>query len=1056
MLGVLLVACGGGPREERVRARPSILLVTIDTVRADHVGCYGSTAARTPNLDRLAAEGVRFEEARSHVPLTAPSHATMLTGVLPPRHGVRGNGAFRLRPEAPSLPEALRRSGYGTAAVVASVVLDRATGLERGFDTYEDNQRQGPKAAFRYLERGASQIETASLSALEHLKPPFFLWVHLYDPHVPWVSPLGEGYDAEIAFADAALGNIVRAAAARAAGDLVVVATSDHGESLGEHGENQHGYTLHRGVLRVPLLLAGPGIPRGRTVAATVGLVDLAPTLADLAGVPLPGAFGLSLRRHWEGEGGGEQAPLWEETLHPLLDAGWAPLRGLLDPRWHFVDAPRPELYDRQGDPDDRVDVAAQHPEQVQALRRKLLAERRSLSDTDPEPQPDAREDDLERRERLAALGYVSAPSRVAPAGGRLDPKDGLPGFLAVEAAEALLERGQAAAANDRIQPFLPRDPTNPRLWHTASKARLRLGDLKGADTAIRRAIALAPGLEFLRYTQAELLRAQEDEEGVRTVLQAILASNPRAVEAALELSAMAIRSGDREGSKAVLRAAQAAGASDPDLLDRLGGHAVLDGKDAEARAYFTQSLALWPEDPVALLALGQADPAHARSGGRDRVVAAVSVLRLPDRAGARPGRRPAGPAGREADAARGAGAGRGRAAARRGGPPAARARQHGSLRAQLLQKRGTQRAPLAIRKTPPSSMGGSMRALRVFLAPAGILACVLAPPGAHAARAPVSDSCRPRVLAPPGFTATVVPWSFHGARRGPRRDPRRRRRLRVRGGRAGASRWTAAPEGWPSSRAPASRGSSGARPRAAGGSRPWRAFLRRYPALFQVEEAQLVLDTKASVRVGERGQYWQVVFRQEASGIPVEHARVLFRVSSGRLVQFGVDRTVPMAASLGKTAGLLTAAQAKDALAGYVGTLLSGDRFTEDGTLLWVPRGVDGPIGAGWRPEIVYRFTFLRAGSTGSWQALVDAKTGEVLRFVDDTDYAALVKASVYTLTNCTDPELCAGFRAVETGVTLPHAALLRRCDLPGNACYTNSRVSTAIRPGGLRHHGA
>ena len=592
--------------------------MTIDTVRADHVGCYGRGDAETPNLDRLAAEGVRFDEARSHVPLTAPSHATILTGVLPPQHGVRGNGTSHLTADASVLAVALREGGYRTAAVVASVVLDRATGMDRGFDSYDDNQRVGPRSAFQYLERGASQIRDSALGALDRLEPPFFLWVHFYDPHLPWVAPSpfadrhpGRGYDAEIAFADAALGDVVQAATGRAGENLVVAVTSDHGESLGEHGENQHGYTLHRGVLRVPLIVAGPSIPRDRVVPNTVGLVDLAPTLADLAHVKLRGATGSSLSRFWR-----EDAPpvadadplLWEETLHPLFDSGWAPLRGLLLRRWHFVDAPRPELYDRLADPDDHVDVASRNPAIVDDLRKRLLALGASIGDVqEPEVDSAATPEETERLAKLASLGYVAAPVPSKPVAGRLDPKDGLPGFLAVEEAERLLARGDAAAARDLVEPHLRRDPANPRLWHTLGKARMGLGDLAGAEEVVRRALSLSPGLEFLRYTLAEILMREGNEAGARGELEAILRADPRSVDASLQLSAMAARKHDRDGSKAILVAAYEAGARDPDLLDQLGRSMLLERREVEAREFLAEALALWPGDPDALFEMGQA-----------------------------------------------------------------------------------------------------------------------------------------------------------------------------------------------------------------------------------------------------------------------------------------------------------------------------------------------------------------------------------------------------------------------------------------------------------------
>ncbi|HEV3457908.1 MAG TPA: hypothetical protein VHG32_15195, partial [Thermoanaerobaculia bacterium] len=210
------------------------------------------------------------------------------------------------------------------------------------------------------------------------------------------------------------------------------------------------------------------------------------------------------------------------------------------------------------------------------------------------------------------------------------------------------------------------------------------------------------------------------------------------------------------------------------------------------------------------------------------------------------------------------------------------------------------------------------------------------------------------------------------------------------------------------------------------------RGLIERYPSFFQVPNGQLVLDARGSVHFGEQGQFWNLVFRQEIAGIPVDNARVVFRVSHGNLVQFGVDRTVPQTQRLAAATPALTRAQAKAALAAYLGGLLPGDRFVEDGTLLWVPRGAadqvgfQGAIGSGWKPELVYRFAFLRAGEPESWQALVDALTGEVVRFVDTNEYAAaLARGSVYTVSNCTDPTSCTPGSQTESAITMPNAQL-------------------------------
>jgi TolA-binding protein len=364
----------------------------------------------------------------------------------------------------------------------------------------------------------------------------------------------GRPYDAEITFADEAFGRIRQQAEARASGHLLTIALSDHGESLGEHGENQHGYTLHRGVLRVPLLVAGPEVPRGRRVRETAALVDIAPTIAELAGTAMTGIDGKSLvpllRSTGETAQPGAQpdaAPVWEESLHPLFDSGWAPLRGLLTERWHFVEAPRPELYDRVSDPADRIDLAAQNPDLVRRLREELWAMALALGDR-PEPSP----------------GPADSPEMS-------ERKDGLPGFIAIERAGALLEGGQAGQARKLLEPYLKKDPDNPRLWHQYGMSLAVSGDHEEAERAFVRAVRLDPRAEFIRYAYASLLQDMGKQREARAQLEKVLETNPRAVDAALELASMAARNGDRESSEAILRRSYERGVRDPDLLSRRG-----------------------------------------------------------------------------------------------------------------------------------------------------------------------------------------------------------------------------------------------------------------------------------------------------------------------------------------------------------------------------------------------------------------------------------------------------------------------------------------------------
>jgi arylsulfatase A-like enzyme len=330
LLAVVL-ACG--------RPVERIVLVSIDTLRADHLGCYGAAFAHTPRLDALAAGGVRFANAISPAPLTLPSHTTLLTGLDPPEHGVRHNGVFRLTDDVPTLAEHLREAGFATAAFVAAYVLDRQFGLDRGFDRYDDrtSQPRYGRGMLTFPERPANEVVDAALEWLASAPGRFFLWVHLYDPHAEYRPPAGfasafpaRPYDGEIAFADFQVGRLLAALDQRFPdGRTLVVVTADHGESLGEHGEATHSHLVYDATQHVPLIVQGPGLPRGGVVEDVVALRDVAPTVLDLLGVPpLPGATGRSLAEAVRG-GALEPRAAHVETLAPQLDWGWSPLLGL-------------------------------------------------------------------------------------------------------------------------------------------------------------------------------------------------------------------------------------------------------------------------------------------------------------------------------------------------------------------------------------------------------------------------------------------------------------------------------------------------------------------------------------------------------------------------------------------------------------------------------------------------------------------------------------------------------------------------------------------------------
>src|SRR5262245_6233424 len=333
----LVAACDGrhatGGAGERVER---IVLVSIDTLRADHVGCYGAEAVETPALDALAAEGVRFATAISPAPITLPSHTTLLTGRDPPQHGVRHNGLFRLPSDVPTLAERLRSAGFATAAFVSAFVLDSRFGLDRGFERYDDQLgiARSSGAPGSVAERRGDRTVDAALAWLAGAPDRFFLWVHLYDPHADYLPPspwserfAGRPYDGEIAFADAQLARLRAAVAERWPGGTLWWVTSDHGERLGEHAEQTHSFSVYEATPHVPLLAAGPGVRRGAVVGEVVALADVAPSTLALAGLPaLAGSTGSDLAPVLRGERAPADRPAWIETLATQVDMGWSPL----------------------------------------------------------------------------------------------------------------------------------------------------------------------------------------------------------------------------------------------------------------------------------------------------------------------------------------------------------------------------------------------------------------------------------------------------------------------------------------------------------------------------------------------------------------------------------------------------------------------------------------------------------------------------------------------------------------------------------------------------------
>lgn len=609
----LLYALRHPPADRRASiGRPgAIVLVTIDTLRADRLGAYGSTRGLTPHLDALAADGVRFDAAIAQVPLTRPSHATILTGRHPAAHGVRTNDGFRLPPGVPTLAEALGRAGRATGAFIGGAPLDASSGLARGFDRYDDDFLRVPGS--HAVERRADEVVTAALSWLaarsrEGRGDRVFVWLHLFDPHSPYDPPPAQArafpdapYDGEVAYTDAALGRFfdhLRADGLFETALIVVVA--DHGESLGEHGERTHGTFLYDATVRVPLIVRLPrGRGAGRVVPAPVETADLAPTIAGLAGATLAAPVdGISLVPMLAGAPGDLERPAYAESYYQNVLLGWSPLRAVRTARWKFIEAPRPELYDLRADPGETVNLAASR----QALVRGLAA---AL----PQPRPpgaqvaDATPGSREAAERLRSLGYIAGRTASGPAAG-VDPKDRVDEWRDLEEGIDLMGRDPEAAER-ALRRALGRDPRN-------GLALKYLGDLsytagRDAEAAGRYRDALDAGFVHpdVFVNLAEVARRLGRPAEARQALERAVALQAGTAEIWNQLGILRGTSGDPRGAAEAFAHAIRLEPERPEPYYNLALVERAQGREASAMEHLARALALNPGYAEAHLARG-------------------------------------------------------------------------------------------------------------------------------------------------------------------------------------------------------------------------------------------------------------------------------------------------------------------------------------------------------------------------------------------------------------------------------------------------------------------
>jgi arylsulfatase A-like enzyme/Flp pilus assembly protein TadD len=474
-----LVSCKSTPTQHSAATafKPiNVVLITLDTVRADHLHCYGNEKIQTPNIDALAASGVLFEKAVAQTPLTQPSHASMFTGENPNVHNVRDTGGFALQPSSVAMATILQRHGWDTAGFVSASVLTKLFGFNQGFTTYDDHldhrNRRDPVST-----RAADVTADHAIRWLQQQSgKPFFLWVHFYDAHFPYDPPAGfrkeyaqDPYDAEIAFEDQQVGRVLDAVKQKSpAQKTLIILLSDHGEGLGDHGEFDHGAFLYDSTVRIAWIMAGPGVPAGVHVQQQAREIDLLPTVLDLIGGQASSAVqGTGLVPAFSGKGVPSNDS-YEETLYPKINMGWSELRGIHTAHWMYIRAPRPELYDLDQDPGELNNVIDAHPKEYRELDAQLKKASR-LGNSGSET-VEFKQMDEKTMNQLKSLGYTAGFSAQSfnLNGKGDDPKDHLATLKALHQVDT---SGVDAAATRRniqlLQGALKQDPSNPTLYES-------------------------------------------------------------------------------------------------------------------------------------------------------------------------------------------------------------------------------------------------------------------------------------------------------------------------------------------------------------------------------------------------------------------------------------------------------------------------------------------------------------------------------------------------------------------------------------------------------------
>lgn len=507
----------------------NVLLITLDTTRADRLGCYGSTRARTPNLDGLASAGVRFENVYCQVPLTTPSHCSILTGTYPYYHKVHNNGFYALPSEMTTLAEVLKSRGFQTAAFVASFTVDSRFGLDQGFDVYDDRLNEGEAFKPSNAERKAEKVYGAFRDWLDGRdEGQFFCWVHLFDPHIPYDPPApysidfaDSPYDGEIAYMDHYVGEVMAALQEKGLFQKTfIVVAGDHGEAFGEKVESGHGVFLYDGTLRVPMIfLAEDRLPKGALIKPRVRLIDIVPSVLDMLGIPPPGEVqGQSLLPHISGRKK-EDLESYVETYFPRENYGWSELVGLIGGDWKYIRAPKPELYNLKADPEETANAFDRESKRAREMKGRL---EEMIAASSSGLASSKRELTSEEREKLRSLGYIDQTAGT-PSGPLPDPKEMVEELRMSQKAEILEMEGKLAAAAEAYRQILELNPQSPVHYINLALMEAKMERFEEAVRILERGIAAMPGsvtlLSRLAHTHMAMGRLQKSLDAWQAVL---------------------------------------------------------------------------------------------------------------------------------------------------------------------------------------------------------------------------------------------------------------------------------------------------------------------------------------------------------------------------------------------------------------------------------------------------------------------------------------------------------------------------------------------------------